>query len=110
MFSKLKTINIPKDSIPDYLNWIKLQTTICFAALGSILFKHEGEAYLPIIASTMLFVVSMLSFLVSYISLVDQKSTQTPNISDNKTRGWIILSWVSFMLAFVFAIISAFFP
>lgn len=103
----MRNISIQKDDIKDYLDWFKIQISICSAALGSILFKYGESSAAPlwIKISAALFIFSMLTFLLSYVCLVDYKSSLTPNLN-KRTIWYIMISWASFILAFFVGVIQ----
>lgn len=86
----LEACVVSKETIKSYLDWHKLAITICSAAIGSMFLRFGGTKEIPAAfsISTGLFIVSMVLLFLSYISVVDSKSTQpTLRNYQNKTLG-----------------------
>jgi hypothetical protein len=102
-------LTIRKGDIKDYLDWIKLQISICSAAVGSFLFRFGDAKTWPtsIKVSTILFLFSMIMCLVSYVSLVEHKNSIAVKMS-KKAGATVSVTWALFLFAFLPIIVFIF--
>jgi len=94
--------NIKKNTIDDYLGWNKLIVGINSSAILAIFFKdslinqYQYAAYC--------FICSLLSILLFSLALIEHRNSKT-DILNKKYSSLFVVSWASFLIAFVLLII-----
>lgn len=99
---KLVMLTVPKDQIPQHLEWIKSLINICSAAIVALVFKFESPSSidLKIKISSVCFIVSILLFIISYAALINHNST-TGDVMLKRGSYPLIFGWLMFILAFM---------
>ncbi|PLA73465.1 hypothetical protein CYQ88_11040 [Hydrogenovibrio sp. SC-1] len=94
-------IDIRKEDIEEYLGWIKILITICSASVATLLVKYDkvSPPGFWVKVSAVLFLLSLITLLVSYTGLVEHKR-HDHNITKWRTAIFLFLGWFTFLTGF----------
>jgi len=101
-------LNVPKDQIAQHLDWVKTLITICSAAIAALVYKFDSTSTpWQIKTSGTLFIVSMLTLLISYVGLINHYSNPS-DMMLKKSSIPLLIGWLSFLLGFGFLVLRFF--
>lgn len=100
-------LKIKNEDVKDYIDWIKAIITICSAAVATLLYKYDTTAGSSVKAAALLFVLSLLFFIISFTGLIEHKSHSSETVKYT-TSITLIIGYALFIFGFAALVIRIF--
>ena len=100
---KMKSLHINAQSVPYYLEWIKMIVTLSSAAIGVIFYKFDKSDSLSnwVVFAALGFVISIIAFALFFPALIEHAIEEDIKTS-KKAYFSLIFGWLGFMAGFLF--------